>query len=294
MLILVLLSVAAGIVLTYFVLLAAVAWVSVRPPRMPQSSTPAQMGMPQETVSIKTNDGQTLRAWWVTGSGDTTVVFVHGYFTNRCEFVPFVSQFRARGASCLFFDLRAHGTSTGKRCTFGVEEALDVAAAVRWVKEQRPDDRIVLIGNSMGGVACARQAAIEPGSVDGLVLDSAYAKVNEAARGWWSFFLRGKFKTLLRPTGIFGRIFVRVNLEDANLEESLVKISGAPVLFIYGRIDPLIPAASAARCIEAAGPKAEAVWFEDTNHARARFKEPKRYVEEIFGFMERNDLMPRA
>src|SRR5690349_13491206 len=139
-------AVVGGIALTYTVLLAVVAWVSVRPPRMPQSSTPAQMGEDTETVSIQTKDGNTLRAWWVEGWGDTTVVFVHGYFTNRCEFVPFVSQFHARGASCLFFDLRAHGTSSGKRCTFGVDEALDVAAAVKWAKERRPDDRIVLVG----------------------------------------------------------------------------------------------------------------------------------------------------
>ena len=33
---------------------------------------------------------------------------------------------------------------------------------------------------------------------------------------------------------------------------------------------------------------AEVVWFADANHARARFREPDKYSEAVFEFMEKN------
>ena len=288
---LIIVLVLAGLAAVYFLLLAGVAWFSIRPPRMPQFVTPGLMGEKYETVSIKTPDNQTLRAWWVPAEGNTTVVFAHGYFTNRCEFVPFVTLFKERGANCVFFDHRAHGTSTGKRCTFGVEEAIDVAAVVDWVNQNRPGDKIVLVGNSMGGVACAINCAAHPLKVDGLILDSPYAKVGEAARGWWTFFARGKFKGFLRPCSIFGTTFSKADLKSVNLEAALEKIRGIPVLLLFASTDPLISQENAQKCIDAAGPHAEAVWFHKSNHARARFHEPELYSESVFEFLAKHQFL---
>lgn len=288
---LIVLLVIGGLALLYFALLAAVAWFSIRPPRMPQFVTPGLMGEPHETVSIKTVDNQTLRAWWVPGNGSTTIIFAHGYFTNRCEFVPFVTRFKDRGANCLFFDHRAHGTSTGKRCTFGVEEAIDVEAVIDWVTQNRPNDRIVLVGNSMGGVACAINCAGRPLNVDAIVLDSPYATVGEGAKGWWTFFARGKFKGFLRPCSMFGSAFARADLKSVNLAEALKKIRGVPVLLLFASNDPLISRESAQECIDAAGEMGEAVWFHKSNHARARFHEPELYNESVFDFMVRHGFI---
>ncbi len=283
---LILLGVLGGIISLYTLLIAGVAWFSVRPPRMPQFVTPGLMGERHDTVSIPTSDGHTLRAWWVPTEGDTTVIFAHGYFTNRCEFVPFVSRFRRRGASCLFFDHRAHGTSTGTKCTFGLDEATDVRAVVKWVKERRPDDRIVLVGNSMGGVACAVSCAGSPLPVDALVLDSPYARVGEAAKGWWTFFARGRFKRFLRPASIFGRVFTGADLKQVDLPKALSRIRNIPVLLLFASQDPLVPRESALECISAAGPLGEAVWFDHSNHARARFNEHEKYADAVFQFLE--------
>lgn len=285
------LAVIGGLVLVYLTLLAAVAWFSIRPPRMPQFVTPGLMGEPYETVSIQTSDNQTLRAWWVPANGTTTIIFAHGYFTNRCEFVPFVTRFKERGANCVFFDHRAHGTSTGKRCTFGVEEAIDVAAVVEWVTANRPNDKIVLVGNSMGGVACAINCATHPIKVDAIILDSPYATVGEGAKGWWTFFARGRFKGFLRPCSMFGTTFAKADLKSVNLAQALSMIRNVPVLLLFASTDPLISRENAQECIDAAGPAAEAVWFHKSNHARARFHEPELYNESVFEFLTRHSFL---
>lgn len=284
-------EVLVSLAVLYLLILAAVCKFSVSPPRMPQFVTPGLMGEQNETVTIETPDGEKLRAWWVPCAGKTTVVFAHGYFTNRCEFVPFVTRFRDRGASCLLFDHRAHGTSTGKRCTFGIEETLDVASAVAWVQSKRPDDKIVLVGNSMGALACALMCENDPDKIAALVLDSPYATVAEGAAGWWTFFARGRFKGFLRPTAIFGRLFTGVDLKSIDLEPALEKIESVPTLIMFGCHDPLISREKMDACIKAAGPLAEVVWFSDSNHARARFREPERYSEALFGFLERHGLL---
>lgn len=279
-----------GLVALYAILLAAVAKFSVSPPRMPQFVTPGLMGEPNETVTIKTSDGQSLRAWWVPGDGDVVAIFAHGYFTNRCEFVPFVSRFKQRGFSCLFFDHRAHGTSTGKVCTFGVTEVFDMEAAVNWVKEKQPGKKIVLVGNSMGALVCALHAERDATGINGLVLDSPYARVDEGARGWWTFFARGKFRYVLRPTAIFGRLFCRVDLGSIDLEDTMANVRGIPVVMMFGEHDPLISREKTERCVAAGGPLTKVVWFPDANHARARFREPERYSEALFGFLVENGL----
>lgn len=286
----ILLAIVGGLILLYMGILAGVAWFSISPPRMPQFVTPGLMGEPHDTVSIKTSDGHTLRAWWVPAEGDTTVIFAHGYFTNRCEFVPFVSRFKARGANCLFFDHRAHGTSTGKRCTFGVEEIHDVAAAVAWVKQMRPTDKIMLVGNSMGALACALYTAEDPSGISGIVLDSPYARVDEGAKGWWTFFARGKFKRFLRPTAIFGSLMARADLKSIDLEHAVAKIHTVPILMMFGDEDPLISREKIEKCLTAAGPMAEVQWFGDSNHARARFRRPEQYSAAVFGFMAKNHI----
>ena len=283
-------TVVVSVLFIYAVLLALVAWISVRPPRMPQFVTPGLMGEEHDTLSIGTSDGLSLRAWWVPCEGETTAIFAHGYFTNRCEFVPFVTRFKARKVSSLLFDHRAHGTSTGKICTFGVDEVLDVQAAVNWVKQQRPGQKIVLVGNSMGALACALYAAQEPEGIHGLILDSPYARVDEGARGWWSFFARGRFKHLLRPTAMFGKLFCPADLGSIDLEHAVAKIRDIPMIFMFGEHDPLISKEKTERCLQAAGPMAKVVWFPDANHARARFREPEKYAEALFSFLEDNKL----
>ena len=260
---------------------------------MPQFVTPGLMGEPNETVTIQTSDGEKLRAWWVPSEGSTTVIFAHGYFTNRCEFVPFVTRFKNRGCSCLFFDHRAHGTSSGKLCSFGVNEQLDVQAAVDWVVSKRPGDRIVLVGNSMGALACALQCAKNPNHIGALVLDSPYNTVAEGARGWWTFFARGKFKYFLRPAAIFGRLLSRADLKSIELRVALSQIRGIPVLMMFGEHDPLISREVTDSCVAAAGELGEIIWFPDSNHARARFREPERYSAALFGFLENHGFFDR-
>jgi fermentation-respiration switch protein FrsA (DUF1100 family) len=78
----------------------------------------------------------------------------------------------------LLFDFQAHGESTGERISFGRREALDARAAVAFVRERAPGERVGALGTSLGGAA----TLLGPGplEVDALVLESVYAEIGLA------------------------------------------------------------------------------------------------------------------
>lgn len=119
--------------------------------------------------AITTADGVRLAArWWAPradhASGQAVVV-VHGFCGSKDEpAVELVASGQAAaGRLVLSVDLRGHGASEGET-TMGQREGLDVDAAV--VAARAEADTVVVVGSSMGGVACIEHLAgtSSPGS----------------------------------------------------------------------------------------------------------------------------------
>jgi fermentation-respiration switch protein FrsA (DUF1100 family) len=132
-----------------------------------------------ETVVIPSASGTNLRGWFVHGRpGGGAVVLMHGIKANRMSMVRRARLLRDNGFSVLLFDFRAHGESSGSRITLGHLEALDARAAVEFVRQRLPDERVGAIGASLGGAA----ALLGPGPlpVDALVLEAVYPDIETA------------------------------------------------------------------------------------------------------------------
>ncbi|QYK56920.1 MAG: alpha/beta fold hydrolase [Fimbriimonadaceae bacterium] len=267
--------------------MAAVAWFSVHPFRIPVFTAPGMMGEEQHVFRVQTDDGLTIKGWWSPApSPRCAVVFCHGYMMNRCEFVPFTSLFTSRGASCTFFDFRAHGWSEGGTTFLGVEERRDVAAVVAHIREVSPGLPIVLCGASMGAAAAVRACATDPSLASALILDSPYERLDVATRGWWNYLDRGRWSRFLGPVAWFGRLLTGVDPKAVDTVMLLEQIPDIPILCLIGRRDPLLPPSSADRLLRACGDDVRTVWFEQSGHSEGRFHEPRRYVEEMFSFLE--------
>jgi pimeloyl-ACP methyl ester carboxylesterase len=132
-----------------------------------------------EPVTLSSASGATLRGWFIPGrTGGGAVVLLHGVGSNRLSMVRRARLLNAAGFSVLLFDLQAHGESTGDRITFGRREALDARAAVAYMRERLPGERVGAIGTSLGGAA----TLLGPGplNVDALVLESVYSEIGRA------------------------------------------------------------------------------------------------------------------
>jgi pimeloyl-ACP methyl ester carboxylesterase len=210
-------------------------------------------------------DGVRLAArWWqpAAPSGEA-VVLVHGFAAGKDD--PTVEQVALRlvssGRRVLTFDLRGHGQSSGL-CALGGHERLDVDAAVA---EARLDSaRVVVVGASMGGIACLAHLAVGtpdgPGAAAGRVADGAVVvatparwQVPRSARGALSAVLtqtRPGRAMVARRTGT--RLAVRPSLGAPPVVR--IKSVSRPVAVLHGLDDRFLSPA-AARALFAAAPE---------------------------------------
>jgi fermentation-respiration switch protein FrsA (DUF1100 family) len=139
----------------------------------------APVDLHAETVAIASPSGAVLRGWFVTGRpGGGAVVLMHGVHDNRLSMVRRARLLSAAGFAVLLFDFQAHGESSGSRITFGHLEALDAHAAVAFVRQRLPAERVGAIGASLGGAAALLGPVPLP--VDALVLEAVYPDIGAA------------------------------------------------------------------------------------------------------------------
>lgn len=150
----------------------------VRVPRPVNTRTPADIGLPFETRTIRVDGDVRLEAWSVPAENPRgTVLLFHGYGGAKSGLLGEAKVFHDLGHDVLLADFRGGGGSTGRDTTIGYAEAEDVAACVEFVRSRHPGRPVILYGQSMGAAAILR--AVHAGGVrpDGLILESVFDRL---------------------------------------------------------------------------------------------------------------------
>ncbi len=129
------------------------------------------------------------RRWWdfrkpatiSPGTAGVTVLYLHGrndYFFQT-ELAAKVSQM---GAAFYALDLRKYGRSLRPWQTIGYTDDLgvydeEITAAIRLIRMDHPDSKLVLMGHSTGGLIATLWANRNQGEVAGLILNSAWLEL---------------------------------------------------------------------------------------------------------------------
>jgi pimeloyl-ACP methyl ester carboxylesterase len=207
----------------------------------------ADIGLPLDAgdmseVTFPSSSGSTLRAWFVPGrAGFGAVLLLHGVGANRTSMLGRVRFLHALGYAVLAPDFQAHGESPGEHVTYGLRESLDAAAAVQYLRQAAPDERVGVIGVSMGGAAAL--VGPTPLDVDAMVLESVYPTFRLA--------VADRLKVWLGPLGVLGPALapLLINLVGPHVgvrEDSLRPIARIasvrePVLVLTGSEDRYTP-----------------------------------------------------
>ena len=185
-------------------------------------ATPADLGLPYESVTLETIDGKRLAAWWVPSeSSRGTLLFCHGNAGNISHRLDSIRIFNSLGLNVLIFDYRGYGQSSGSPSEQGIyrdaEAAWDYLEQIRGIDPQE----IVVFGRSLGGsVAAWISQTHRPGS---LILEASFVSVREAARD--------------RVPAFFVKLFIP---DQYPTMRYLTKVE-CPVLIIHSRSDEIIP-----------------------------------------------------
>ncbi len=186
-----------------------------------------------EAVTIATDDGERLQAWFVPAGGNAaTVVVFNGNAGNRAYRAELAQGLRARGLSVLLFDYRGYGGSTGRPTEQGLA---DDARAVRRHLLSRPDvnaARIIYFGESLGaGVAVGLAVESPPAA---LVLRSPFTSLVDA----------GKVHYPWLPVGLL--------LRDRYASLDRIATVKCPIAVIAGDRDAIIPFSQSRALFDAA------------------------------------------
>lgn len=257
-----------------FVMAAAMTYrVKVTPPE-----TPAAIGnLPYATVQFEAADGVDLSGWWVPapqGPGDSTVLVVPGLGSGKADLLPVVGFFVGRGQNVFIFDPRAHGDSGGQLTSFGDRERLDVTAAVRWVRTNRPaaSRQIYGLGVSMGGAAVLAAAAAPDRPFDAVAVVDTYDDLSALAE----VLVERQFRSA-PPVRWVARA-IALPLASAHAGRPLTRFRPAdytdhlwptPLLVAHSQDDQLIPFAAGQRLYHAAEEPKRALWVDDLDHNEA-------------------------
>ena len=206
-------------------------------PERGMHSTPGDVGLDYEDVSLVAADGARLHGWHVPGKSDTTLLWFHGNAGNISHRLDNILLLNRRlGLGVFIFDYRGYGKSDGKPSEAGLYA--DAEAAIDFLTSDLgldPIQDVVLYGRSLGvGVAVEMATRHE---VRGVVLESGFASVKEMVR-----LTRPRI-----PTGLVLPLF------DARYD-SISKIGRltSPVMIVHGTRDDTVPFEMAKRLYEAA------------------------------------------
>lgn len=260
------------------------------PNRRAPDVTPAKFGLPYEEVAFKTEDGLTIRGWFVPARVPTnhTVIAYHGIDDNRSCYVrqgqvawlnPYVNQ--------LLVDIRNQGESDGDRTTFGFHEGKDVQAAYRYL-QGRGIDSAMVYGTSLGGATAIRGGAIVP-QLKGVVDDCTYATVQQAFTGFVSLTF------IPCPVLIAAATVERANREfgiDMRATEPITqvaKIAPRPLLIIHGAADRNIAPENSRLLYDVAGTGFDKeLWMAPgAMHAQSAVAQPQEYQRRLVGMVTR-------
>lgn len=267
-----------------------------RPQDLEDRATPADYGLSYRTVLLRSDDGVRIASWLLRASRPTgcSVVLAHGLFRSRREVLGRAAYLAARGCHALTLDLRRHGDSGGTRTSLGFLEGLDVMAGARFLRREFPENRLYLLGVSMGGAAAGRAGAAMVADVRGVVLDSTFKNVPEVVDRYAALlvglppFPAGDLTLLgLELTAGFDPREMDVERFSAQLGEA-----GVPVLVIAGDEDRRAPIEAQTAVFRANGhPGSRLVVVEGATHGRPCLREPGVCEAALAEFL---DLPPEA
>ncbi|MDD5241314.1 MAG: alpha/beta fold hydrolase [Sulfuricella sp.] len=236
----------AVILLILAAIAAAFPWlirIGFRAPRVVEQGSPRQYGLACQEVSIPTENGKRLFAWFIPSSSSNSapaVAVLHGWGGNAEMMLPLALPLQQAGYAVLLLDARNHGRSDSDNFSSLPRFAEDLEHALDWLALQPGVDasRLIALGHSVGAGA-ALLVASQRHDLAAVVSIAAFADPESMMRRFLAahhipYFPLGRY-VLHYVQHAIGHRF-----NDIAPRHTIRQIS-CPVLLVHGRDDSTVP-----------------------------------------------------
>jgi pimeloyl-ACP methyl ester carboxylesterase len=195
---------------------------------------PSEMLLQTEDAAFMSADGVSLAGWFLRGKrGAPPIILCHDLGGSRSQLLNAAVALNKAGYPLLLLDFRRHGDSGSARSTFGVNERLDVLAAVAWLRG-RPEFAKAHLGGwgvGMGAYALALAALEEPG-LSALALDGLYPDVSTETDRRMREMIPPAARSLVPAARLLYGPYFRCSLAQYSLNNRLSGLGGRNLLLI--------------------------------------------------------------
>ena len=233
-----------------FVLLVVGPLILLQPPRRTKQwyqrftdlLEPADAGLPQEQVALRTHDGISLSGWLVAQPKRSrgTLLYLHGVGDCKTAGVPLTRLLFDHGYNVFLYDSRRHGDSGGAYCTYGYYEKFDVSTAINYLHERlgRRLGPVAVFGTSMGAAVAIQAAAIDT-RIKGVIAEASFTNLRTISVDYQRRIIKLPWHFLRNVAMARSQKFAKFKARDVSPLEDVTRLR-IPILFIHGTSDSFI------------------------------------------------------
>lgn len=239
-----------------------------------------------ENVEFASESGSKIKGWFVKGEeGKGAIVIMHGLRSNRLSLVERIKFLSKAGFSVLAFDFQGSGESAGEKLTFGYLESRDANASLKFIKQKLPNEKIGVMGISMGGAAFLLQN--QPEKADALILEMVYPTIQRAIENRLNLWI---FKGADNLSPLMTKQFpLRLGITVDELRPlDKIKAVNCPTFFIVGENDHHTTLEESRQLFESAN-QPKSLWIvPQAEHGDLHKVAPKDYEQKVLEFFQNN------
>ncbi len=247
----------------------------------------AKTNVEYDSLFIQTKDSLLLRGFLIYTPEERqkgTIIFLHGIRASKEIFVDISEKLAGKGYNSVIFDLRAHGESEGKYCTFGFKEKYDVVSLLDSLDKKEISRNYGVWGQSLGGAVALQSLEIEPRLKFG-VIESTFSCYQVIVHDYVKYNLKFNIEPvtdyLIDRTEKLGQF----NADGIHPAESARNVY-QPVVVAHGEVDNRIDNRYGKEIFEKlASEKKKFILVDSAKHSNVWSVGGEEYFERILSFI---------
>ncbi len=254
---------------------------------------PADLGLDSENISIKTEDSLEMKCLIVKSNTKVqkgTIILVHGIRGCKEHFYQLSKQLADSSYNSVLVDLRAHGESTGKYCTYGFKEKDDISRLVdTLIQRDDIDNNIGIWGQSLGAAIALQSMGICPNIKFGII-ESTFSDFKLIVHDYFKHYLGFDIPILSDHLIKQAESLTKFNPEDVKPFEYCKHIT-QPIIIAHGDKDDRIKIEYGVFNYEnVRSIDKEFILVKNANHVNVWQIGGKPYMNKLFKFIDRQSV----
>ncbi len=239
-------------------------------------------GLPAQAVILPIPNGERVSGWFVEGRPHAgAILLLHGVRADRRAMLSRAEFLHRQGYAILLIDLPGHGESAAQHITFGLHEAEGVRAALRFLQQALPSEKIGVIGVSLGAASLVLSRPDPQPSA--IILESMYPTIAEAVSDRIRLRL-GAVGASLAPL-LLWQLPLRLGISPDELRPiAALPALRAPLLIMAGSNDRHTTLAETQKLYDAANPPRELWVVEGAAHVNLHAFAGAAYEAKVSAF----------